>query len=252
MAHDAVDLASADSDRVLVGLLRLQAMVLTNPPPLAGLRAMVDMMFASPGTTRVSVGVPIGDRGLVRYLAHAGGPQPAHAAMVIPATPIAAKAMGAGELVQVTHFEGVPHTCVHVPVLGEKRVLGFFGIGIHGTEPIEPWREEAIWTASDLMALLLLEYDDHRAGRKPSRSPLDAMTPRQREVLFELVERGTGNSEIARRFGLSARTVKIHLMAAYRRLGVHTRADAIRMVLTKHGDWLAQERASRQQRAHAV
>ena len=227
-------------------------MVLANPPPLAGLRAMVDMLFTSPGTTRVSVGVPIGDQGLVRYLAHAGGPQRAHRALVIRATPIATKAMGTGELVQVTHTEGVPHTCVHVPILGEERVLGFFGIGIQVTEPIEPWREEAIWATSDLMALLLLEYDEYRAQRTPRSSPLDAMTPRQRDVLFELVEHGAGNSDIAQRFGLSARTIKIHLMAAYRRLGVRTRADAIRMVLTEHRDWLEQERAWRRQRPDSV
>jgi hypothetical protein len=34
-------------------------------------------------------------------------------------------------------------------------------------------------------------------------------------------------------------------MAAYRRLGVRTRADAIRIVLTQHGNWLARQRAAR-------
>jgi DNA-binding CsgD family transcriptional regulator len=250
--HVGVDLGSPEPDRALVGLLQLQAMVLANPQPLAGLRAMVDMIFTSPRTTRVSVGVPIEDQGLVRYLAHAGGPRPAHQALVITATPIAAKAMGTGELVQVMHTEGVPHNCIHVPIVGEQQVLGFFGIGLRGTEPIEPWREEAIWATSDLMALLLLEYGACRAQPTPSGSPLDSMTPRQREVLVELVERGTGNSDIARKIGLSPRTIKIHLMAAYRQLGVRTRADAVRVVLTEHGDWLEQERASRQQRPDAV
>lgn len=76
------------------------------------------------------------------------------------------------------------------------------------------------------------------------------LTRRQRDVLFELVERGAGNERIGHALGLSARTVKIHLQAAYRQLGVRSRAEAIRLILTKHADWLERERERRQGGGH--
>ncbi len=246
------DLAALLPDRALIGLLRLQAMVLADPPPLAGLRTMVDMMFTSPRTTQLGVAEPIGRGGKVRYLAHAGRAEPAHQPLVTRTTPIAAETMGRGGLVQVTHTEGTPHVCVHVPILGADQVMGFFGIGLRGRVPIEPWREEIIWAASDLMALLLLRRKGRGRRAAGSVSPLEALTARQREVLFDLVQYGDGNAEIGRRLSLSSRTVKIHLMAAYRRLSVHTRADAIRTVLTKHPDWLERERAARRVGDRAV
>jgi DNA-binding CsgD family transcriptional regulator len=247
------NLAAAAPDQVLVGLLRLQTMVLANPPPLTGLRKMVDMLYANIGTTRVAVGIPDGNGGLVRYLAHAGRPERRHETVVTEATPMAAMAMETGQLVQVTHMQGdAAHACVHVPIMGAQRALGFFGIAIGGRVPIETWRAEAVWATSDLMALLLLDLEETSAGGVRSESPLGALTPRQCDVLFDLVEYGEGNAAIGQRLGLSAKTVKIHLMAAYRQLGVHSRADAMRIVLTRHADWLARQRKARRGRSGAV
>jgi DNA-binding NarL/FixJ family response regulator len=58
--------------------------------------------------------------------------------------------------------------------------------------------------------------------RPPDLSPL---SPRQREIL-ELVVEGLSNAEIARRLFLSESTIKQHLRAAYKALGVHTRKEA--------------------------
>ena len=235
-----VDLAADDPQRLLLGLLRLQSMVLANPEPMAGLRTMVDEIFASPGVTRVSVGVPLGDTGRIRYLAQVGGPFARHEQAEIEATPIAAQAMASRELVHVFHTEDVPHTCIHAPILGADAVLGFFGIGILDTRPLPAWRSEAIWTTADLMALLVLERERTAAAVPPGK--LDELTPRQQEVLFELVEGGQSNAAIAERLDLSCPTVKIHLLAAYRKLGVRSRTEAIRAVLTEHGAWLARQR----------
>lgn len=54
--------------------------------------------------------------------------------------------------------------------------------------------------------------------------PLDRLTDRQREVA-ELVAQGLSNDEIARQLFLSLATVKSHLTAAMRRLGVRTRTQ---------------------------
>jgi len=49
------------------------------------------------------------------------------------------------------------------------------------------------------------------------------LTPRQREI-FDLIVVGQSNKEIARKLGLSASTVKIHVAKLFDRLGVHHRS----------------------------
>jgi DNA-binding NarL/FixJ family response regulator len=52
------------------------------------------------------------------------------------------------------------------------------------------------------------------------------VTPRQQEVITQLGQ-GLSNRQIARRLGMSEATVKSHLYAAYRKLGVSSRSEAI-------------------------
>jgi DNA-binding NarL/FixJ family response regulator len=54
----------------------------------------------------------------------------------------------------------------------------------------------------------------------------DKLTARQKEVLNELLK-GQASKEIARSLDIAEGTVKIHLAAIYRALGVRTRAEAI-------------------------
>jgi DNA-binding NarL/FixJ family response regulator len=54
----------------------------------------------------------------------------------------------------------------------------------------------------------------------------EKLTGRQREVLVELLK-GRASKEIARALNIAEGTVKIHLAAIYRALGVRTRAEAI-------------------------
>jgi DNA-binding NarL/FixJ family response regulator len=61
-----------------------------------------------------------------------------------------------------------------------------------------------------------------RGGPKPDEANL-SLTPRQRDVLLLIVE-GRSNKEIARSLNLGEGTVKIHLAALFRNLGVSTRA----------------------------
>ena len=58
---------------------------------------------------------------------------------------------------------------------------------------------------------------------------LDALTIRQREILH-LVARGLSNKQIARNLFLSESTVKQHLRAAYKVLGVSDRKEAARLI----------------------
>jgi DNA-binding NarL/FixJ family response regulator len=63
------------------------------------------------------------------------------------------------------------------------------------------------------------------ADRRAAPNILEKLTPRQRDVL-ELLVKGKSNKEIARELDLGEGTVKIHLAALFRNLGVRNRATA--------------------------
>jgi len=71
----------------------------------------------------------------------------------------------------------------------------------------------------------LLEYLVANEGP----ADLDPLPARQREIL-ELVSDGLSNAQIAKRLFLSESTVKQHLRAAYKVLGVRNRTEAARLV----------------------
>ncbi|MEC9368821.1 MAG: response regulator transcription factor, partial [Pseudomonadota bacterium] len=68
------------------------------------------------------------------------------------------------------------------------------------------------------------------APRKSSGGAQDApsLTPRQKDVL-ELLVAGKTNKEIARQLDLSESTVKIHVAALFRALGVRNRVEAVKV-----------------------
>jgi DNA-binding NarL/FixJ family response regulator len=72
---------------------------------------------------------------------------------------------------------------------------------------------------------------DPRAARtlleaSAAADPLDGLSPREREVLGLLLE-GLPNKLIARRLEISEKTVKTHLTAVFRQLGVTDRVQAV-------------------------
>ena len=72
---------------------------------------------------------------------------------------------------------------------------------------------------------------DPRAARslleaKSAPDPLAGISPREREVLALLVD-GMPNKMIARRLGISEKTVKSHLTSIFRQIGVTDRVQAI-------------------------
>ncbi len=72
---------------------------------------------------------------------------------------------------------------------------------------------------------------DPRAARalleaKSAPDPLDGVSPREREVLGLLLE-GLPNKLIAVRLGISEKTVKAHLTAVFRQIGVTDRVQAV-------------------------
>jgi DNA-binding NarL/FixJ family response regulator len=72
---------------------------------------------------------------------------------------------------------------------------------------------------------------DPRAARalleaKSAPDPLEGLSPREREVLGLLLE-GLPNKLIALRLGISEKTVKTHLTAVFRQIGVTDRVQAV-------------------------
>jgi len=67
-------------------------------------------------------------------------------------------------------------------------------------------------------------------GKPVSGSAFDELTPREREILCHLAE-GQSNKVIARNLGISDGTVKLHVKAILRKLGVHSRVEAAVMAV---------------------
>ena len=70
---------------------------------------------------------------------------------------------------------------------------------------------------------LLMEEQDDRQG---CDELLAVLTPREREVLFHLVQ-GAGRKEVAERLQLSANTVRTHLQSLMGKLGVHSTLEVV-------------------------
>ena len=73
------------------------------------------------------------------------------------------------------------------------------------------------------------------------------LTSRQRDIL-QLLQQGLDNQNIARRMGLSVKTVEKHLTRLYRQIDVQSRLEAVNYV-TQHPEILA---VSRSPSAHAA
>ncbi|SFT92009.1 two component transcriptional regulator, LuxR family [Geodermatophilus amargosae] len=89
-------------------------------------------------------------------------------------------------------------------------------------------RHEPAIDSSTTSQLVRYLTDPATAAEVPDRV-LDRLTDRQREVA-ELVAQGLSNEEIARRLFLSLATVKSHLTASMRRLGVRSRTQVAILV----------------------
>jgi len=64
-------------------------------------------------------------------------------------------------------------------------------------------------------------------------TPLSELTPREQEILSHIAE-GESNKVIARHLGISDGTVKLHVKAILRKLGVHSRVEAA-VIAVEHG-----------------
>ncbi len=73
---------------------------------------------------------------------------------------------------------------------------------------------------------LLRRVVERRRIRAADAAALDTLTPREREV-FEHAARGRDNDAIAADLFISPATARTHLERVFKKLGVHTRAEAV-------------------------
>lgn len=133
--------------------------------------------------------------------------------------------------------DGFPEAKVAVVSAWEERgeIIAALSAGVHGYVPKSlPSAEIAAALRSILEGRIYAPPSLGRrdAGASPPVTALsysagqDKLTARQKEVLGELLK-GQASKEIARSLDIAEGTVKIHLAAIYRALGVRTRAEAI-------------------------
>jgi len=127
-------------------------------------------------------------------------------------------------------------------VSGSKRrqdILAALEAGVHGYVPkglgvvelahaLQQIVDGVIYVPPSIAVLPLAEGEPEKAGDRLtslSNSTLSALTPRQRGVLALLVK-GQSNKAIARELKLGEGTVKVHMAALFRNLGVKSRTAA--------------------------
>jgi two-component system nitrate/nitrite response regulator NarL len=78
--------------------------------------------------------------------------------------------------------------------------------------------------------LMVSESNASVARRSEAVPGVSGLTPRERDVLEELIQ-GWTNKQIAQNLGVSEVTVKTHLIGLFRKIGAKNRADAVRIAL---------------------
>jgi len=124
----------------------------------------------------------------------------------------------------------------------DERIVDFIEAGADGyvlqessaarlAEAILAIYDGTLACSSRIASLVLDRILELSRGREPDHE-VEALTGREREVL-QLIARRLGNKEIARQLGISNQTAKNHVHNILKKLGVHSRREAIRVALER-------------------
>lgn len=119
--------------------------------------------------------------------------------------------------------------CVLVDVVTREVALEFLAKGVMGCVAKSQTAEEIVG-AVDAIASgrpYVCRLASQRTTGKSWDAHSSSLTRRQHKVLA-VMAMGKSNKEIARELGICEGTVKVHVNAAYRALGVHNRVAAVR------------------------
>ena len=85
--------------------------------------------------------------------------------------------------------------------------------------------------SQEILSQEFLDSVEPVAAKRPvEHDSLDALTPRERDVLEQLVA-GASNKEAGRQLGISPRTIEIHRARIMEKLGAKNVAELVRMAL---------------------
>jgi DNA-binding NarL/FixJ family response regulator len=166
----------------------------------------------------------------------------------VPAKTRTALAVNEGLLAAATDRALVKEGLVQADVLHCSAVVGpasssgvdimlFIKVRAHSFSPGTAELTAVSQAAFDEVAYMPTSWSDKASAREepnldsarvlagPAAATLQALSVRQRDVL-SLIVRGMSNKEIARALKLGEGTVKIHVAALFRKLGIHGRAAA--------------------------
>jgi len=141
----------------------------------------------------------------------------------------------------VALVEAFPAASIIVMSASETKedVLGCLSAGVDGYIPKSLPVPEMVSAIRQVLAggtflpRALARRGVEAAPRAKTAAGMDQITPRQRDVLDQLLL-GQSSKQIARVLHVAEGTVKIHLAAIYRALGVRTRAEAISKLIAAH------------------
>jgi FixJ family two-component response regulator len=94
----------------------------------------------------------------------------------------------------------------------------------------KPWREEELLAAIDRCTDLFRKSEGRQEARHAAVARLQLLSRRERQILQGLLG-GLSNKEIARRLGISPRTVEMHRASMMDDLGVSSLSEAVRLAI---------------------
>jgi DNA-binding NarL/FixJ family response regulator len=125
----------------------------------------------------------------------------------------------------------------------DHEVLTMLAAGAHGViarpngDCTELLRALSAVSKGSIFVPAMAENDDPESDERET-GPLSGLTERQQQVI-QLLSDGHPNKVIARVLGISPSTVKVHVHAAFRVLGVHSRLAAVAAVRPRALDSLS-------------
>jgi PAS domain S-box-containing protein len=108
-------------------------------------------------------------------------------------------------------------------------VVGMIGVSVGLDRLYEAERREKLEALEQAMSRISSFVAGLSVGDDADRPELDALTPRQREVVT-LLQRGLRVRTIADRLGISESTARNHLGVVYRRLGVRSQRELLELL----------------------
>ncbi|HEX7857701.1 MAG TPA: response regulator transcription factor [Sphingobium sp.] len=126
-----------------------------------------------------------------------------------------------------------------------REVLSILAAGAHGVIPkqmgncaellraLQTVQEDGIFIPSDLIETQRSRDDEAEDDESINLQAHAGLTERQQQVI-RLLLAGHTNKVIARKLGISPSTVKVHVHAAFRTLGVHSRLAAVAALRITH------------------